>query len=172
MNYRLLLPIDDDEGRAVAQARTAARLPAADREVQVTVLHVCDDPHETAETTVRELSSGAAAIEELGRHDVTVETMLGSGDPAAEILAAAEEIGADQIVVGGRKRSPLGSVLFGSVTQAVIRDATRPVTVTGDTPPEEPSHVCQSCGERYYTGDGSAIETCRACGGTKVELVA
>lgn len=32
-----------------------------------------------------------------------------------------------------------------------------------------PSHVCQSCGEEYYTDPDMDIQTCRGCGGVKVE---
>lgn len=32
-----------------------------------------------------------------------------------------------------------------------------------------PSHVCVSCGEEYYTDPGLEIDTCRNCGGVKVE---
>jgi len=38
-------------------------------------------------------------------------------------------------------------------------------------PDEEPSHVCQSCGEAYYTDPEMEIGTCRECGGVKVEPV-
>jgi ribosomal protein L37AE/L43A len=33
----------------------------------------------------------------------------------------------------------------------------------------EPSHVCRSCGEEYYTDPDTEIEKCRRCGGIKVE---
>lgn len=35
----------------------------------------------------------------------------------------------------------------------------------------DPSHVCQSCGEEYYTTPGMNIRTCRNCGGVKVEAM-
>jgi ribosomal protein L37AE/L43A len=35
----------------------------------------------------------------------------------------------------------------------------------------EPSHVCESCGEEYYADFTDEIETCRGCGGVKVERV-
>ncbi|WP_436912165.1 RDD family protein [Halosimplex marinum] len=34
---------------------------------------------------------------------------------------------------------------------------------------KDPSHVCQSCGEKYYSDPLSEISTCRNCGGIKVE---
>lgn len=49
------------------------------------------------------------------------------GYPAREIVAYADEQDARYVVIGGRKRSPVGKVLFGSVTQAVLLDADQPV---------------------------------------------
>ena len=34
---------------------------------------------------------------------------------------------------------------------------------------ERPSHVCESCGEEYFTDPETEIRTCRHCGGIKVE---
>ena len=57
-----------------------------------------------------------------------------TGDPAEEIVSAADSLDARFVVVGGRKRSPAGKAVFGSVTQAVILNADRPVvTVMADT---------------------------------------
>jgi hypothetical protein len=33
---------------------------------------------------------------------------------------------------------------------------------------EEPSHVCESCGETYFTDRDAEIPECRACGGVRV----
>lgn len=41
----------------------------------------------------------------------------------------------------------------------------------GDTEEGDPSHVCESCGEEYFTDPTVDIETCRGCGGVKVEQV-
>ncbi|WP_345782540.1 universal stress protein [Halostagnicola sp. A-GB9-2] len=49
------------------------------------------------------------------------------GNPAEEIIEFANETDAHYIVIGGRKRSPVGKALFGSVTQSVLLDATQPV---------------------------------------------
>ncbi|MBA8795388.1 nucleotide-binding universal stress UspA family protein [Friedmanniella endophytica] len=48
-------------------------------------------------------------------------------DPAEELISAAEETDAEFIVIGLRKRSPLGKLLLGSNAQRVLLDAGCPV---------------------------------------------
>ncbi len=48
-------------------------------------------------------------------------------DIADEILAIAEEVAADAIVIGVRRRTPVGKLIMGSVAQRVIIDAECPV---------------------------------------------
>ena len=47
--------------------------------------------------------------------------------PADEILTAASDIGADLIVIGIRRRSPVGKLIAGSTSQQVLLDAECPV---------------------------------------------
>jgi nucleotide-binding universal stress UspA family protein len=162
--YPVLVPVDDDEERAEAQATAVARLPADEGEVVATVLHVTDDVGAEAPAVER----AATVLAEAG---VQVDREQRGGDPARVILDRAEDVGAELIVLGGRKRSPLGSFLFGSVSQAVLADASRPVTVTGASVTPEPSHVCQDCGEHYYADPATDIRECRSCGGVHVEAV-
>lgn len=64
----------------------------------------------------------------LDDYDPEVVTPVGRvGQPAEEILAHADAIDARYLVIGGRKRTPAGKALFGSVTQTVILDSQRPV---------------------------------------------
>lgn len=49
------------------------------------------------------------------------------GYPGQEILAYADKEDARYIVIGGRKRSPVGKALFGSVAQEVVLESDRPV---------------------------------------------
>lgn len=49
------------------------------------------------------------------------------GSAADEIIRYADEQDASYIILGGRKRSPVGKAVFGSVTQDVLLGADRPV---------------------------------------------
>jgi nucleotide-binding universal stress UspA family protein len=129
--FTVLMPIDGSEARGAAQADAVVALPHAADDVQVTLLHVFDDEDRADTTTPKQLNGGRMANSRLTEAGISIEEMSRAGDPATQILAAAAELDPDYIVLGGRKRSPLGSLLFGSVTQAVVLDADRPVTITG-----------------------------------------
>ena len=49
------------------------------------------------------------------------------GEPVEEIIALAHDRDARFVVVGGRKRTPVGKAVFGSVTQSVLLESERPV---------------------------------------------
>ncbi|MDK1491216.1 universal stress protein [Sinorhizobium sp. 7-81] len=53
----------------------------------------------------------------------SVETRIEAGDYAETILAVAEEIGADMIVVGSRGLGRLRGMLVGSVSQKIVQHA-------------------------------------------------
>ncbi|WP_331233689.1 universal stress protein [Natronorarus salvus] len=142
--YHVLVPIDDDERRVRSQAETILGLAGA-AAVRADVLYV----HEEIETPADE--AGSSYIEEINRNleeiqglpetadllvellrEANVETAVHgvTGEPEEAILAVAAEVDADAIVLGGRRRSPVGKAIFGSVTQAVILDADRTVMVS------------------------------------------
>ncbi|MFC6754742.1 universal stress protein [Halorubrum tibetense] len=123
--YDVLVAIDDDETRAVAQARAIADLPGADGGITAHLSHVFTDNPEGA--SVNQLSAVRRARETLKDAGVECVHYEASGEPGPEIVAAAEEIDADSICVSGRKRSPTGKAVFGSVTQEVILSSDRPV---------------------------------------------
>jgi nucleotide-binding universal stress UspA family protein len=72
------------------------------------------------------LDEAAALAADAG---VTVSTELLTGDPVDEIVAHADSMDADLIVVGSRGHGAVASVLLGSVSQGVLHEARRPVLV-------------------------------------------
>lgn len=138
--YRILVPIDEDERQARAAADVVADLPGPAAEKEVVLLNVFEgfEVSGEGESVSSEdfydesaFPSSVTAVEDrLEAAGIPVTKRREHGDPAEEILETAAEIDAETIVMSGRKRSPAGKALFGSVTQSVLLGADRPVTVT------------------------------------------
>lgn len=129
----------DRTERAVAIVAEAGRLGEAFGE-PVHVVHVLERDEFVAleRTNVDETGAAVpvdevvdmaeeAANEVIAKTDVRAEPVGLMGDPADEIVAYANENDASYIVMGGRKRSPVGKALFGSVVQSVLLNAECPV---------------------------------------------
>lgn len=91
-----------------------------------------DKASQDASQTAKEQAESALEHDNVGtlpsvRTDGTV------GKPAVRIQEKANAHGARYIVMGARKRSPVGKALFGSVTQAVLLNSDRPVVTIPDT---------------------------------------
>jgi nucleotide-binding universal stress UspA family protein len=109
---------------------------AVQRRTSLTVIHVVD---------AVDLDVGAAhraglsdeiesALAEAGIADLKWDLKLAASadrphDTADTILSLADEAGADLLVIGGRRRSPIGKAFLGSVTQNLILSAPCPVLV-------------------------------------------
>ena len=83
-------------------------------------------PHEPTPDDRAALEEAAARAGEAG---VPVTTVLLSGDAVDEIVAYADEIDAEMIVVGSRGHGAMASTVLGSVSHGVIHEARRPVLV-------------------------------------------
>lgn len=63
------------------------------------------------------------------RESVTAHTVHVVGEPALEIVAQAERLGADLVVMGSHGRTALYDLLLGSTTQQVLKHAPCPVVI-------------------------------------------
>jgi nucleotide-binding universal stress UspA family protein len=113
--------------KALVQAVQEARY----RETDLAVLHVVDSIDADSEEAYRlgvsdeidkVLGGGASVAWRL--HLVTA-----GSDLSHALLQLVETLDADLLVIGARRRSPVGKALLGSVTQTVILDANLPVLV-------------------------------------------
>lgn len=137
--YRVLIPVDSNEQRALAQAKFVASLPNAAESVEAVLLYVFqpEDANEEMPENIKQyasverVASVRRATEYLEKRNIDVAHLEDSGNTAKFIIRQAENEDVDQIVLGGRKRSPTSKVLFGSVTQSVLLETDLPVTVTG-----------------------------------------
>ena len=128
--YHVVIGVDEDEDRALACAQAVRALPRDASDVEVTIVHSFTDNPSGASAT--QVHSVRKVEDYLDAEGIAYEVADTSGDPADQLLDAASAVDADLIVVAGRKRSPAGKALFGSVTQTVILNADRPVMVAGE----------------------------------------
>lgn len=84
-----------------------------------------DHPVENSETTGY-LNIVANDLSAQGLH---VEQVAASGDPAEALIAEARVRDAAMIILARQRRSGLGKLIFGSVSETVLRDAPCPVLV-------------------------------------------
>ena len=101
------------EGRAALRRALAE---AALRDAELVVLHGPDDD-------LDELAADLAAADV--RHQL--KAMQDANDAGEDLVELAEETGAAFIVIGLRRRSPVGKLLLGSNAQRVLLDASCPV---------------------------------------------
>lgn len=78
------------------------------------------DPERGRREALAWLEEARGVLAEAG---VEAETMHAFGNPAAEIIGAAESRGADLVVVGQRGRSAIARFIQGSVTDRVVSHA-------------------------------------------------
>ncbi len=58
-----------------------------------------------------------------GGGEVEVRQLVRGNEPAEDLIAVANETGADLIVIGLRRRTPVGKLILGSNAQRILLDA-------------------------------------------------
>jgi Universal stress protein family len=109
------------EGRAALQR---ALSEATLRGSELVVVHTAPD-NEVADLAEELRASGVP-------HEI--RAARDAHDPADELLRAADSAGAEFIVIGLRRRSPVGKLLLGSNAQRVLLDAACPVLAVKAAP--------------------------------------
>jgi nucleotide-binding universal stress UspA family protein len=138
--HKTVVGVDgSDDGMA---ALRRAKLLGAAMHAELHVVHVRHEPYWWsfadvapigAESQFRQILDGIAAqVEsavkaEMGSYPERWSFQIRNGNPADELLAASDEIGAIAVVVGARGHRPMSPYLLGSVATALLHRA--PVSV-------------------------------------------
>ncbi len=81
---------------------------------------------ETQAAFAADLADLTARLDTVGRRYETRE-MTDSGDAADDLLQVVDEVHAELIVIGLRRRTPVGKLILGSNAQRILLDAACPV---------------------------------------------
>lgn len=115
------------------EGRAALRTAAAEAQLRNTKLVIVNSQRggrefDSAEARrfEDELEGVKARLDEAGvEHQV--RTLVVGNEPSEDLIAVAEETDADFIVIGLRRRTPVGKLILGSNAQRILLDASCPV---------------------------------------------
>jgi nucleotide-binding universal stress UspA family protein len=82
------------------------------------------------------------AVVYAAEHGIPAGTTLLSGDTVDEIVACADSLDADLIVVGSRGHGAFSTALLGSVSRGVLHESKRPVLVVRGGPARVSPTLC------------------------------
>lgn len=148
MEKNVLIAVDETE----ASQRAAAFVEEmfADQKVSLTAVHVAHTPvgwlpavpFGTVTAWPQDIPGEQGAIDDaFARQEAVGQKVAGRqapegaeievafGEPADAIVVAADDVGADLIVVGSHQKNFLERLIRGSVSEDVVRKAPRPVLV-------------------------------------------
>jgi nucleotide-binding universal stress UspA family protein len=134
----------DGSLHALKAAEVAARLAREAREAEVMIINVGHIPpiaFAGAANGAIELGALWTALQESGQQilgdtakkftgvNLEVSCVYREGEPATEILKAAQEQKADFIIMGSRGLGQIGGLILGSVSERVLHGAHTPVLI-------------------------------------------
>ncbi len=112
------------EGRAALDAAVSEGVARGERVVVV----VSEGPDQPPQDRAALEAALAEVDADLGRRGIDHEVrVLRGGDVADDLIATVEQTGASLVVLGLRRRSPVGKLILGSHAQRVLFDADCPV---------------------------------------------
>lgn len=139
--YTVLVPIDANENRARKAIDVVLTLPLNTEEAKIVILSVFEEFDVTDgdggvveseemfdQNDLPESVRTAASL--LEEHGFSPSVRREHGSVVETIVEVADQVEADQIVMTGRTRSPVGKAIFGSTIQGVLSTVDRPVTIT------------------------------------------
>jgi nucleotide-binding universal stress UspA family protein len=118
--------VNSPEGQAAVEAAVEE---VRRRKGRLVVVHSSRGGDEDARTVVQTRDALADLESRLGAEglEVTVRDYVRGNDPADDLIDVAEKDGAVLIVIGLRRRSPVGKLLMGSNAQEILLRADCPV---------------------------------------------
>ena len=128
MAYKRILFGTDGSASAQEAGAVAAALAKAGS-AHLIVACAFDKPTDAEQTVSTAMEQAKAAGARHVQGEVPTDVLLREGDPATQILAAADEVGAGLIIVGNKGMVGAKGFLLGSVPQEVCERATRDVLV-------------------------------------------
>jgi nucleotide-binding universal stress UspA family protein len=116
-----------------AEGRAALRRAVEEAQLRTSKLVIVnshrggrDFDREDALETESQLEEVRDQLDETGvEHEI--RQLVRGMDPAEDLISVAEEVRADIVVIGLRRRTPVGKLILGSNAQRVLLDATCPV---------------------------------------------
>ncbi|GEM_PF-320395 len=119
--------IATDGSDVAANAATVGLSLARTLDASVHALSIVEQGRDNAARHSTREADANAVVTEATEAGCDADSIVREGRPATEILAAADEIDADLLVLGTQGRTGLKQVLLGSVALEVIREARQPV---------------------------------------------
>jgi len=130
---KLLVAVDTSDYSEMVMARASSIAVAFSSEVHVVsvvelpklIASEADIGIQEVRTNEKEFAEHQRKLIEkyLAGHDLHVESHVLHGDPAGKIIAYANEIGADLIVMGSKAYGKIHRLLMGGVSEDVVRNA-------------------------------------------------
>jgi nucleotide-binding universal stress UspA family protein len=119
--------IDSPEGKAALERAVEE---AGQRGARLVVINSHKGGSALDKNTAADLDESLDEVHAL-LHDSGVEhevrQLVRGSDPSEDLIAVADEVDADLIVIGLRRRTPVGKLILGSNAQQVLLDASCPV---------------------------------------------